>query len=270
MHGVRRRVVVVLFVGGLGTLMLGAAIPILLSVRTFGVRPPPLPSASATPTAQVQVEVLADVPPAGDTQAGSLADPTTEQAAPEPAIMLDEQFDHRHADWPVRTDGTVWLGASYHLSVKSVSHFVAVRAPIVTASRSIVMTGVFQKVGGPDGGGYGLIVRDRSAAPLDGDRQDGQYYVFEAGDRGFIGVWRRDDLTWVDLVPWSFSGAVRTGRSSNELTVRASGDHFEFEVNGVLVAEVADDVLDDGHVGLFVGGDGNQVVADRFIVRGGN
>src|SRR5712692_9968956 len=61
----------------------------------------------------------------------------------------------------------------------------------------------FRKVGGPSSGGYGLIVRDQTVPPLDGLRQNGRFYVLEASDRGEIGIWRRDDDQWVDLLAWS-------------------------------------------------------------------
>jgi hypothetical protein len=110
-------------------------------------------------------------------------------------------------------------------------------------------------------------VRDRTQVLLDGARQDGHYYVFEAGDLGEVGAWRRDESTWIELLAWSRSSAVRTGFATNQLTLRATGDRFRFEVNDIVVADVTDGVLEDGGVGLFVGGDGNDVEADRVVVR---
>ena len=47
----------------------------------------------------------------------------------------------------------------------------AVRAPVSGSFRDVRVSGEFRKLGGPPGGGYGLILRDQSPAPLDGITQ---------------------------------------------------------------------------------------------------
>jgi hypothetical protein len=91
--------------------------------------------------------------------------------------------------------------------------------------------------------------------------------VFEAGDLGEFGVWRRDGDHWVDLVPWTRSDAVRPGGSPNDLTARVNGAQLTFTINGVRVAALEDDALATGGLGLFVGGDYNEVALDRFSVQ---
>jgi hypothetical protein len=269
MHPLWRRLLVVLLTGCLGTLLLALAVPVLLGGRRSGIRTPAsLPLAPATPTASMAAAIVDDASPVANEPAAVAGDlpPGDAAAAREPLVLLDEHFDTNDAGWPIQKNGTVWFGDNYHMHAVFPDRFVAVRAPLVSATRNLVTTGVFRKVGGPDGGGYGLIVGDRSPAPLDGESQVGHYYVFEIGDLGEFGVWRRDESVWIDLVPWSVSAAVRTGRTTNQLTVRATGDQFQFEVNGVIVVEVTDGVADGGHVGLFVGGDGNHVAVDRLVV----
>jgi hypothetical protein len=133
--------------------------------------------------------------------------------------------------------------------------------------RDVAATAAFRKVGGPPGGGYGLIVRDQDPGRRDGVNQHGRFYVFEAGDRGEVGVWRREDDRWVDLLPWTPSAAVRPGGAANELTVQAAGQRVTFLVNGSVVASLADPLWADGAVGVFVGGDLNEVVLDRFVLQ---
>ena len=129
-----------------------------------------------------------------------------------------------------------------------------------------VVTGWFHKVGGPPGGGYGLILRDQNPEARDGRNQLGRYYVFEVGDRGEVGVWLHDGDHWLDLLTWTPSEAVKPGLASNELTVTAAGDHMSFVVNGIPVASQTDTALRRGGAGVFVGGDGNQVALDRITV----
>src|SRR5262249_22718318 len=131
----------------------------------------------------------------------------------------------------------------------------------------VVVSATFRKTGGPPGGGYGLIVRDQGPEPRNGVNQQASAYVLEAGDLGEFGVWRRDDDHWVDLVPWTRSTAIRPGGSPNDLSVRAVGDRLTFTVNGTEVASVQDDILMAGGVGLFVGGDYNEVALDHFTVQ---
>src|SRR5919198_684464 len=119
----------------------------------------------------------------------------------------------------------------------------------------------------PGSRGYGVIVRDQGLAPLDGIDQGGRYYVFEVGDRGELGVWRRDGQRWIDLVPWTRSEAVRPGGAANDLTVQAIGEHLTFLVNGVQVVSLVDSAFAGGAVGIFVGGDQNDVLVDRFVIR---
>ena len=92
-------------------------------------------------------------------------------------------------------------------------------------------------------------------------------YVLETGDLGEYGVWRRDGDHWIDLVDWTASTSVRPGDLSNDLSVRAAGDHVTFLVNGAQVTAIQDDTLTAGSVGVFVGGDDNEVALDRFVVQ---
>jgi hypothetical protein len=96
--------------------------------------------------------------------------------------------------------------------------------------------------------------------------QSGRYIVAEVGDAGTIGIWRREENRWVDLVPWTPSTVVRASNASNELTVQTQGDDLTLLANGTQVAQVAMG-LDKGGLGVFVGGDGNQVVLERFTVQ---
>src|SRR5207248_11043555 len=96
---------------------------------------------------------------------------------------------------------------------------------------------------------------------------NGHFYVFEISDAGDVGIWRREDDHWIDLLSWTHSDAVRQGTASNDLSVRAIGSELTFTVNGIEVAGQTDENLGAGGVGVFVGGDANEVALDRFTVR---
>jgi hypothetical protein len=80
-------------------------------------------------------------------------------------------------------------------------------------------------------------------------------------------MWMRDQDHWVDLMPWQPSDTVRPGSAVNELTVRAIGDQLTLLVNGAEAATHTDGTLTAGGVGIFVGGDGNQVSLDHLAIR---
>jgi LPXTG-site transpeptidase (sortase) family protein len=179
-----------------------------------------------------------------------------------------ERFSDEGRPWPSDPHSTAWLSeGGYRLFAREPGHFVAVGAPISRSFRDVVVTGAFRKVGGPPGGGYGLIVRDQGPGPRDGIGQAGRYYVFEVGDRGELGIWRREDDRWDDLLPWSPSRAVQPGAGLNVLTVRAIGTRLTFLVNGVPVASLEDAALPEGGVGVFLGGDFNEGRLEWLVVQ---
>ena len=181
---------------------------------------------------------------------------------------FDERFSTNDQGWPDRVGSTAWFGnGGYSLAPRQVGQFVALREPRGDVYRDVRVTGVFRKLEGPPGGGYGLILRDQSSPPPDGLTQLGRYYVCEIGDRGEIGIWRREDDRWIELLPWTPSEAVHRGDAVNELVVEAMGARLSVVVNGTPVAELEDTSSPEGAVGLFAGGDGNQVLVQRFAVE---
>jgi signal peptidase I len=184
-----------------------------------------------------------------------------------PRTVLDERFSALSPAWP-NDPGSAWFAnPGFQLAARRPGEFVAISAPLTDRPADVVVSGTFRKVGGPAGGGYGLIVRSQEPSTLDGRRQVGHYYVAEVGDKGEVGIWRRDGDHWVDLQPWTPSAAVRPGDGINELTLSARGTQLEFAVNGISVASVAGATLPAGGVGVFVGGDLNQILLERLLVQ---
>jgi hypothetical protein len=233
-------------------------------------------SASASAASGAAAAPQPTLPPEPDQaaapQAGtSAAQPIAAAAQPGAAAsgsILDERFTSNARNWPSSPQANATLtNGSYRLAPLVAKQFVAISAPIVDVLQDVIVTADFHKLGGPDGGGYGIIVHDQGTGPLDGNNQNGRFYVLEAGDNGDVGIWRRDTDHWVDLLPWQHADAVKTGNATNELTVRATGNRLSLSVNGTEVAARTDGALTGGNVGLFVGGDGNQVSVDRFSVQ---
>jgi hypothetical protein len=182
--------------------------------------------------------------------------------------VFEERFATNDAGWPSSPQGVAWItSGNYRIATRQAGQFVALSAPISNVPADVIVNATFHKLAGPAGGGYGIIVRDQGPSTRDGTSQDGRYYVLEAGDKGEIGIWRREVDHWVDLLPWQHSEVVRTGSGTNELTVRAVGTTLSLSVNGTEVATKTEATLSSGAIGLFVGGDENQVAVDRFSIQ---
>ncbi|MBV9174322.1 MAG: hypothetical protein JOZ81_30035 [Chloroflexi bacterium] len=191
--------------------------------------------------------------------------PAHKPAAPNgPQVLLDQ---NSAPGWPNHPGATVWLDhAEYHLLARQPAQFVAIRAPLIEAPAEMQVSARFHKVGGPHGGGYGLIVDDRGTSRGDGLDQHGEYVVAEVGDNGDVGLWRRENMRWIDLLAWTPSSTVAADRAANQLDVRTMGTRVVFFVNGIQVADV-DAGITGPNVGAFAGGDGNEVVLERFSVQ---
>ena len=216
-----------------------------------------LPPARPTPT----VAVVAARPPTP-----TAVRPSTVAAAGQP--LLDVRFvSGAGKGWLDSPPVAAWSDGAFRLQARQSTRFVAVSAPIDELLSDVVVSGTFRKTGGPPGGGYGLVVRDQGPGPRNGVNQTMNAYVLEVGDLGEFGIWRRDGDHWVDLVPWTRSSSVRPGGSPNDLAARALGSRFTFTINGTEVASAEDDTFVAGGVGVFIGGDYNEVALDRFTVQ---
>jgi Domain of unknown function (DUF4388) len=238
----------------------------------------PTISATANPTATTAgVAPTATQPPVAAPTPTTLTRPATPTTAPGPTTaalaasagpLLDVRFSAGPpADWIENPPYASWSNGAYRLQARQPERFVAVGAPVARLLGDVRVSATFHKTGGPPGGGYGLILRDQGPEPRDGINQAMNAYVLEAGDLGEFGVWRRDGDRWIDLVPWTQSPSVRSGGSPNALEARVVGGRFVFTVNGADVATVDDATLAAGGVGVFVGGDFNEVAVDQFTVE---
>ncbi len=176
-------------------------------------------------------------------------------------------FDSPPESWIGIRPYVDWHSGAYRLFARDPAHFVALGAPVGNDLADVIVSARLHKTAGPAGGGYGLMLRTTSDVPLDGANQSFNGYVFEVGDRGEVGIWRRAGDHWVDLVPWTPSTAVHRADDSNELVAEATGNQLTLSVNGVQVARAQDAMFEVGGVGVFVGGDGNQAELDHLAVK---
>ena len=216
--------------------------------------PVPTPTTAPPPAAVVPTAAppLTPVPTAGGLQ-----------------MLLDDRFRSPSELWPDDPSGPAWFGiGGYHLATREPGLFVAVAAPLPGPVEEVVATATFAKNSGPEGGGYGVILRDQGASPLDGQTQDGRFLLFEVGDRGEVSIWQRDRVRWTAVMGWRHSDAVRPGQAENELKVIGHENQVSFVVNAQQVAGLVYTGLPTrGGVGLFLGGDLNEVTVTRLTIQ---
>ena len=105
-------------------------------------------------------------------------------------------------------------------------------------------------VQGPDAAEQGLVYRMFK----NGDEYS--YYLYEISNDGQYSVWFRDPSGWSELIPWTISPLIKAN-GSNRLALIAQGSRMVFFINDQFVAEVSDDRLSTGKLGLCIGLDEN-------------
>ncbi len=270
-HVASRVIVAIVFGGLLGLFGLPRLIPSFEPSSGVPASVVPVPAAivvTLPPTRAPRAgPTVAPTPTLGPTPAPTA--PPTPSPPPVARTLLVARFADRPQGWPNTPGGKAWFAnGNYELMARDPGSFVAIEAPLDRTAGDVVLSGRFRKHGGPPGGGYGFIVRNQGSR-LDGENQQGQYVVLEVGDRGDVGIWQRDEARWVDIMPWTHSDAVKQGTEPNDLLVATDGLRLRFMVNGTEVANIIHNALPAaGGVGVFVGGDLNEVSLESLNVEG--
>jgi hypothetical protein len=84
-------------------------------------------------------------------------------------------------------------------------------------------------------------------------RSDNYFYIFAITGNGYYTVSKFNGNGWEDLVAWTPSSAVRTGKATNTLRVICSGEALQFWINGARVVTLEDDSFPRGEIGLLAG-----------------
>ena len=99
---------------------------------------------------------------------------------------------------------------------------------------------------------------------------DDQYYLFEVSGSEYFSLWRSDPDGWSELFEWTTSSALHA-TGMNKLGILAVEQQFYLFINDQLVAEVTDDQLAAGVVGVAIGldeaGSEDLFEFDNLIIR---
>lgn len=171
--------------------------------------------------------------------------------------------------WPNDPQGSAWFGSgAFHLYARQPGRYVSVPVQLGGTVADASLEAVFQKVGGPDGGGYGFVVRSATTAVRDSTSQTGYFVVAQVSDNGDVGIWQRDGSRWLEVLPWTHSAAVATGTRMNTVKLIVRGTNLQLSVNGQTIADVEDRTMaPGGGVEIFAGGDLNEVAVRSLRIE---
>ncbi len=81
-------------------------------------------------------------------------------------------------------------------------------------------------------------------------QENGDGYGFRISSDGYIGISKYVETKGIELQEWITSDVVYVDGRTNHLTAICQGDHLQFLVNDVIVAEVIDDTFTSGDIGF--------------------
>jgi hypothetical protein len=164
--------------------------------------------------------------------------------------IIDDGFDQNTLDWPEGDDTdplavinwTIEAG-KFRWKATANDSFVWWVYPTMDAVTDFSLSVQMQQVSGAVDGEGGLIYRVQ---------EPDLYYTFELNGLDQFAIYSHLDDGWHTLVDWSTSDAIRED-APNQLTVIATGSHFEYLINQQDVASLDDDSISNGMAGLLVG-----------------
>jgi hypothetical protein len=92
---------------------------------------------------------------------------------------------------------------------------------------------------------------------------EGNFYIFEIDDQGFVVILAQAEEEWETLIEYTESSAIDP-EGWNELMVEAIGSSYIFYINGEEVGTLEDDRLEEGTIGLALDiiNQGDKLVAE--------
>ncbi len=189
-----------------------------------------------------------------------------ETASRWPLIIFDPFNDNTH-DWiigPIDDEYAqieVTLAGRYVWNTTAKQGLVWRVWPGADIVRDFYLGVDVQNLGSNDDAQYGLIFHN----------DDQSYYYFEVRDTGYGRVLLWDATNWTELIPSTYSEALRAG-DVNRLEMVAENSRLLFFINGQFLAETWGRTPSQGQCGVAIGlsgaGEQSQIAFDNFELRG--
>lgn len=179
-----------------------------------------------------------------------------------------DSFEQASNGWPTGRQEDVlaniqwdYTDGKYRWSAQANQAFVWWAIPEMDPIEQFTISLGAQQVRGPDSAEYGIIFRRTI---------DDEYYLFEISELGVFSVYVFQNGEWEALIDWTETATIHPGEQ-NQMAITALQSHFYFYINDELVAELEDDRLSSGQVGLLIGlfeeGDEGEWLFNDFEVR---
>jgi hypothetical protein len=189
-----------------------------------------------------------------------------ELRAPWPVVISDD-FSANVNDWLIGKSDDEYsvnelriVNGKYRWELKAKQGFHYRQWPRTGSVSDLSLSVDIRQVSGAYDADYALVFRDT----------DDEFYAFSISNTGYFSVQLFRNGVWTPLIDWTTTSTIRPG-DVNRLAVVAEGAHFVFFVNDQYVAEVDDDRLSSGMVGvavdLFDPGDEAVFEFDNFELR---
>ncbi len=172
-------------------------------------------------------------------------------------VIISDTFGSNLNGWPL-DDTTAEFGpasatlaqGTYRWSASPIKDVFFWETPDkMTAQGDTYISLHARRVSAPLNQGYGLVFRESA------DHDD--FYGFVIRDEGSFRIFVSRQKSWTTIASWTKTQAIRPG-GSNRLTVVAKGAHFVFFINDQSVAEVNDNRLASGRVGVAFSSDAGE------------
>jgi hypothetical protein len=270
---------VITAIGGAIT-AIAALLTAMINVGVIGHRPPTVTavvSAAPSPGPTVIVIVLAptpvptpltEVPPVATVGAADAPTPTTTPkptrtpavtVTPTSDVLFADNFDDTSGGWLADVTDKVekgYVAGEYRFTVHEPKYAAWAYPKPPREFGDFVIEADARYVTGPLENEYGLLLRSP-------ENEDG-FYVFLISSNGRYAVQKYENSDWTDLVEWTTSPAVRTGKSTNHLRVACQGSKMRFFVNAAPVAEVDNSRYSSGNIGILASSEDKGGVAVAF------
>ena len=189
--------------------------------------------------------------------------PIPSEAAVQANLFLEDAFDDPNSGFLRLRDEegiTDYDQGGYRIKVDKTNYFFWAESG---QSFSDVQIDVdTTTLGGPESSEFGVICRYKD---------EDNFYFFSITSDGYYGVSKHigEEYEFIGMDEFKSSPAINKGQAQNHLTAVCEGDKLRFSVNGTLLAEVEDNTITLGDVGLIAGTEdtaGTDILFDNLIV----
>jgi len=202
----------------------------------------PIPTATPTKTPT-------NTPTATPNMTARAFETTAASAADEWNEFVSETFDTNKSDWYVGTDDDQYAKVTYDVKNgkyiwDATAHQGFVQRVWVSpiAVKNFYFSVEVNRPGSTTLASQGFSFRE------DGT---GNYYFFSIRSGAYFNFWLQNAGEWIELIKPTKSSALRPD-GANKISILAEADHFIFFINDQYVADIHDDTLDRGKVGLVI------------------